>query len=135
MDVSVKGEHCVLLVVQLKGVTVGTVLRFLNARLMIKMAAFAAWEVLQLSEMLDILEGNCQIVRPEHVSVHHISICFRCLGLDNFQQDLHDLPNVMQKFTYVQQCFTCGTDITLHYATALYCTCRACAENIILKHK
>jgi hypothetical protein len=94
---------------------------------------FVAWEVCTagqgtiLSEVLNKLEGNCQIVRPECVSVHHISMCFRGLRLANFQQDLNDLPYVMQNFTYVQQCFTFRINkvcfpVILHYITTLHYT-------------
>jgi len=106
---------------------------------------FAAWEVCTaghgttLSEMLNKLEGNCQILRPERVSVH-ISMCFRGLRLANFQQDLDDIPNAMQNFNYVQQCFMFRINkvcfpITLHYITILHYTAHVVFRKYYLKHK
>jgi hypothetical protein len=80
----------------------GRVFHFLNACLAINLPSILRLgRFVQLSETLNNLEGNGQIVRPEHISVHHISIRFRGLGLSNFQQDLSDLPNFMQNFAYV----------------------------------
>jgi hypothetical protein len=119
----VKEEHCAFCWYYYKVLTDGTVVHFLNACLVLHLPAILRLgRFVQLSEMLNKLEGNCQIVRHEHVSVHHISICFRGFGLANFQQDFNGLPNSMQKFTYIQQCCTFRINkvcfpITLHHIT------------------
>ena len=128
MNACVKDGHCAFGWYDWTVLTEGTRLHFVNACLLLNLLAILLLgRFVQLSEMRNELEGNCQILRPEHVSVHHISMCFSRLELANFQQDINDLPNSMQNYTCVQQRFPFRINqvcfsVALHYVMTLHYT-------------